>query len=545
MTEESGSERPDGELESYVPGTPAGTGGGDGEAPRRRKATTVAVGIGVVVAMVAGVAALATLNSDGGSGTPEAAVRKMADAVANEDVLGALDALVPGERAVMRDRLFEITAELGRLGLLEDKVDLGHVPGADLSIEGLELTTEPLSDDVAAVLVTGGTAGLKVTPADLPAGPVVRDLIDAPDTITDTTPLGNDDDVRVVTVREGGDWFVSLGYTWAEAIRRDSDAGELQPDKAVSPKGAATPEAAVEEFARAAADLDARRLVELAAPGEAAALQTYAPLFLEEATQWADDIHADGVKATIDQLELSSKESGDVAQVKIERLAVGLSTRDTRSVYTFDGECFRFEEPDPSDEPDESDASNALCRTDENFSAVERTMFEGFTLTVVRHDGAWYISPIGTQLDTTLAALRSLDRAEIEAAFKENEDPGVIAGAVAPMFQLAVTLFFRVAFGSYGDEQIGECVTTSQDPAEESPAECQEGVPVPPPTAVATTGPPPVPPGRSPVTNAIGQAPVTAPATEPGAIGAKPVTTTSDPTRDPPALPLVPSTTTP
>lgn len=275
MTEATGSERPEGELESYVPANPAET---SPDAPRRRRtATTVALGIGVAVAVVAGVVALATLTSDGGSATPEAAVRKMADAVANEDVLGALDALVPAEREVVRDRLFDITAELGRLGVLEDKVDLAHVRGADVTVSGLELTTEPLSDDLAAVLVTGGSAGLSFTPADLPAGPLFDDFLRSPEPVRDTTPLGDDDDVRVVTVREGGDWFVSLGYTLAESVRRDSDAGELRVDKAVTPKGAGSPERAVEEFAAAAAALDTRRLVELAAPGESAALQTYAP----------------------------------------------------------------------------------------------------------------------------------------------------------------------------------------------------------------------------------------------------------------------------
>ena len=529
MTEESGSERPEGELPSYVPGAPDG---GD-TPPRRRKGTTVAVGIGVAVAMVAGVLALATLTSDSGSGTPEAAVRKLADAVANEDVLGALDALVPAERDVVRDRLFDITAELGRLGVLDDELDLAHVPGADLTFTGLELTTEPLSDDLASVLVTGGTAGLSLAPADLPAGSLVRSYLDGSDGAIAppaTTPLGNDDDVRVVTVREGGDWFVSLGYTLAESIRRDSDAGDLKVDQAVAPKGAASPKEAVEEFARAAAALDTRRLVELAAPGEAAAVHAYAPLFLKEAAQWADDVHADGLQATIDQLELSSKESGDVARVTIDRLAVGLASPGGRSVFAFDGRCLRFDQPDQPDQPGDPSA-HALCPDDDELNTVQRTMFEGLTLTVARHDGAWYLSPVGTQLDTTVAALRSLDRAELEAAIAEDKDPGVIGGAIAPMVQLALAVFFRVAFGSYGDE--GEsfaCVGSPIEPGnpDANPLLCEEPGPVP--------GPVPVP---------VPQPTAAVATTAPGTIGARPSPSTSEPTREPPTVPVATSTTNP
>ncbi len=116
------------DLGPYVPAPPAS--GPD----RPRRGAKVAVAAGLAVALVAGVLALANLTSSGGTATPEDAVRKLVDAVAAKDMLGALEALVPAEREVLRDRVVDLAGELGRLGILDDKIDLGQVPGADIAV---------------------------------------------------------------------------------------------------------------------------------------------------------------------------------------------------------------------------------------------------------------------------------------------------------------------------------------------------------------------------------------------------------------------------
>lgn len=408
MTEAADTEG-EGELGPYVPAPPAP--GPD----RPRRGAKVAVAAGLAVALVAGVLALANLTSSGGTGTPEDAVRKLVEAVAAEDMLGALEALVPAERAVLRDRVVDLAGELGRLGILDDKVDLGHVPGADIAVEGLELRSEALSDDLASVLVTGGRATFSVNLDALPLGPLVSDYtedgrIESPR--PETTELGGDDDMRLVTVRQDGDWFVSLGYTMAEAARRGSNAPVPDVARAVKPRGEATPEAAVRELARAGAALDAHRLVELTAPGEAAPLHAYASLFLDKAEEAAGQVRSSGVAAAVSELELSTEESGNEAHVSIDRLRVEITTSDGSDSFSYDGKCAGYETP--GQEP------FRFCWDDEDLGPLAGTPFAGTTLTVVRHDGSWYISPVATYFDATLDTLRALDRNELEASFEES-----------------------------------------------------------------------------------------------------------------------------
>lgn len=202
----------------------------------------------------------------------------------------------------------------------------------------------------------------------------------------------------------------------------------------------------------------------------------------------------------------------------------------------------RYDLPDQPQRPDEyvDPSGFALCPDDDELTTLQRTMFEGLTLTVVRHDGAWYISPIGTQLDTTLAALRSLDPAEVEAAIG-GDGPSVIGIAVAPMFQLALRIVFRTESSGYDD---GPYACQAQ-PVDGGGKEviCEE----PPPTAAAPSVPALAPEPRrpTPATSVIGRVPITYPPATAPVPGTKTTSDTPDPTQDPPALPLPPSTTTP
>src|SRR5437899_5394370 len=68
------------------------------EAPPRRRGplTVVALIVGIGAVLAAAVFAAFALGGDEGS--PESAVNKLIDAVNHEDVLGAMEALPPGER---------------------------------------------------------------------------------------------------------------------------------------------------------------------------------------------------------------------------------------------------------------------------------------------------------------------------------------------------------------------------------------------------------------------------------------------------------------
>ena len=152
---EPGSEDP-----SYLPPV---------EARRRRWPRAVATMV-VVASLIGGLVALVTMRATAGASSPEAAVQRLADAAAEEDLLGMLEALLPAEQAVLRDRVDEIAVQLRRLGILDHEVRLDTVSGLDVAMDDLELRAEPVSAEVAAVVVEGGTARLGVDAPSCPSG---------------------------------------------------------------------------------------------------------------------------------------------------------------------------------------------------------------------------------------------------------------------------------------------------------------------------------------------------------------------------------------
>ena len=57
------------------------------------------------------------------------------DALDNEDVLGAIDVLLPGERETLREPLTELVAELTRIEVLSDDASLAGSRGVDIMVE--------------------------------------------------------------------------------------------------------------------------------------------------------------------------------------------------------------------------------------------------------------------------------------------------------------------------------------------------------------------------------------------------------------------------
>jgi hypothetical protein len=83
-----------------------------------------------------------------------------------------------------------VVAELSRLEVLSEDVDLGSVSGVELEVEGLELESEELGEGVAVVRVVGGTITSTLDPEEVPIGDFVRDLMEDPE---------NEADLDVVT----------------------------------------------------------------------------------------------------------------------------------------------------------------------------------------------------------------------------------------------------------------------------------------------------------------------------------------------------------
>ena len=77
-------------------------------------------------------------------------------AIENEDVLGILDMLMPGEREVFKQPAIDFVSELSRLEVLSPDADLAEIEGIDLSItDGAVEAVETNVADITNLELTG------------------------------------------------------------------------------------------------------------------------------------------------------------------------------------------------------------------------------------------------------------------------------------------------------------------------------------------------------------------------------------------------------
>jgi hypothetical protein len=402
-----------------------------------------ALALAGLAVVTAGVFAFSWLTAGDGASSPEAAVDQLFGAIEDEDPIGALEALAPGERKVLREPFEDIVGELQRLGIL-DEFDLRQVPGTSFSVEDLRYETTSLTDEVVVVEVVDGTIVTRFAPDDLPLGPVVRDQVGDDD---ESGSLGEpestvvafaDDPMELVAIKEDGGWHVSLAYTIAETVRGDSDTPLSELGAGPDPVGGTGPEEVVRDLVDAAVDLDAARAVTLLPPDEMRSLYDYAPLFLPEANEAAARAREEGTAITVSDLELSVEGDGSVRRVRFEAYDIEMVDEYSTSRVAYDGECTtstttydysRSEAfyddygTDPS-EPTEQTDEFRYCRGDDldDEPYLGGLLDLGFVssisevepgLTVVEIDGRWYVSPVRSILDSVVEVLEAMSPEDV------------------------------------------------------------------------------------------------------------------------------------
>lgn len=365
-----------------------------------------------IVALLAGsFYGMVTLGSGDGAASGEEAVRKLFTAIADEDVLGALGAIVPAERDAAVGGLQDMVSEAKRLDLLDDDASLSGIRGVDIEFADLDFTAEALAPGFETVRLEGGNVSSSVTPRRLPIGEFVEEMIgdDLPDETTSVTePLRDEAEPLELVAREiEGRWYVSVGYTVAELARKDSGHGLPEFGRGVAPQGADTPEAAVDSLVRAALGLDVERLISLVSPGEAGALQDYAPLFLEDAKAAASDARAT-FTGEVTKLDLGVDRDGNRARVTVKQFAVDVTIDGERGAMAYDGDCVTVTPPPPEEEERfcAEDAQEAL--------PIPAERVPKLTIAVVREGDKWYVSPTRTWLDLMVSYLEALDRESLD-----------------------------------------------------------------------------------------------------------------------------------
>lgn len=436
---------------SRTPGVP------DSATSRTTAATKAPHGVflAVALAVVVGGLAFATgtmFGSAGGSDTPEAAVNELFESASDEDLIGVLESLPPGERDAVVEGVEGLADELERLELTSG-LDLRSLSGFDLEIGDYTLRSTPINESLARVQVSGGTAAARSIPAELPIGERLRAILeddlgvdlDGMEPEHSSEPMG---EFELVTVRHGDGWYVSIGYTAAEAIRR-SEGEPVPPFGTVAPVGGDSPEDAVRRLVEAGRTLDPRLAIGMLPPDEMAALYDYAPLFLERTEAAAARARERGEQLQVDQLEMHSEGSGDTRRVVLDALDVRIEISDGSSWrVTFDGDCFVSEEryvyrsgfgsideqgnlggvgdeverleeetirmcADGTVEVDGERVDDDHDGTPMRFSPVPTPWFEP-SVVVVEQGGRWFVSPTRTALDLGLGSLRSLQPEDID-----------------------------------------------------------------------------------------------------------------------------------
>ncbi len=354
-------------------------------------------------------------------------------AIENEDVLGVVDVLSPGERDVFRDPLVDLVSELTRLGVLSDDADLARILGVDVDLanESVVATSTNVPDITNIDLRADAT--VTFDGAELPIGDLITDNVPADMLIemrgtrlTQTDEL----DVRLTAIEEDGRWYFSVFHSIAELARSELAPSSLIPVEGIGADGSETPGAAFDNLLDQVEGLDLTGMLRSLNPGEAAALQRYSPLFLEEAESLLDEVP---LQWKITRREFRVDESGDTASVFVDALAIeGSVEGESFSVEFADG-CLRASAAGESIEQcnegafddttgvfDETPEINRLIETTtEAFSDIEEIGLE-----MRRTDGLWYVSPTTTSTEAFLAVLRALDRSELDAIIEQAPAAG-------------------------------------------------------------------------------------------------------------------------
>ncbi len=383
--------------------------------------------VGVLALGAAGVFAAGQLGSDnaGGADSPENVGLEMMSALEQEDMLGMVDLLLPGEREVFREPLIDIVSELSRIDILSADASLADLAGLQIDMVGEAVMVEPTNVADISNITMSATISASLDGDQLPIGDFITDLAgDDFDPSTFDQPTTTEDfDLPMTVVEEGGRWYLSVFHTAAEAAR--AELGEPIPEVGLEPRGGDTPEGAVDALLDGVEQLDLGKVIAGINPNEAAALQRYAPLFLDSVGPIADDF---GLEWQVTRSEYEVEGDGSKRFVTVT---------DLRIDGTFEGSVFFIELAngcvvvDAEDERIDScalaaEAGEAPTMVDDFFgdaldigeltSAYEE-VFADYSppgITVQEVDGQWFVSPIGTGFDQFLAVLRALDREELD-----------------------------------------------------------------------------------------------------------------------------------
>jgi hypothetical protein len=398
----------------------------------RHRARLVTVVVAVVLLVGAGAGtAIGLSGGSGGSASPAAAVTALLTAAQNSDLLGALDAVAPGERSAIEPGLVTFIDQMQRLHVLSSAADPSDVSGISFKFSGIQTSTEYLEPTVAAVSITHGTMTSSADLAKLPLGSFVTGLTGSlagksqpPKTNSASTGRS-----AIATVEVDGSWYVSLGYTIAVDSLRSGGGTGAPPaaSSAVQPTGASSAEGAVTNFLASVADLNLSGMIADLAPGEMAALQSYAPLFLSKANADIDKVRGI-VSLKISAPTMTTVPLGSMTLVKVSKLDLQL-TAGTTSI-TIQGDCTTETVLGHTTKTCAGSGSKASQSILKLLPASVQSLLQRLSqarpdegIATVEENGKWYISPVATMLQSVNAVVAELEPSDLNLISNYAKDP--------------------------------------------------------------------------------------------------------------------------
>lgn len=410
--------------------------------PRRSRwlGRGVALAAAAVLVGGGGYLAISAGSADDGAESPRSALDGALDALSAEDLIGAAEFVEPTERETLVAAGFDVIDELIRLDVFGDSLDLSSVDGVDFEFDDIEIEVTEVRPGMAHLHISSGDVTAAIDGSAVPFGPLITDRVAADTLAVDErrTESITRADYPIVAVERDGRWYLSLWYSVAENARLE--LGQPLPDRneRINQVGADTPERAVENFVAALEHLDVATMIGMLDPTDAAALYDYAPLFIDDAQEGADDfvrtLRADGWSWEVTDLEVRAETEGSQSTVFIEglgfragngddsldasfggdRMSVRFESDALRLGYVVEGDCVTvtFDEGYGAE-------TDSFC-TDEllggvGLGSLTQGAMGGIATwdemgVVVRNvGGRWYISPIRTGSELMLQSMRALD----------------------------------------------------------------------------------------------------------------------------------------
>lgn len=411
--------------------------------PQRSKWVLAGAFAAVVAVVAAGIFAIVNLTGNsapGGAPDPEDLGVQMLAAIENEDMLGAIDLLLPGERRALGEPFVELIGELQRIELLAD-TDLSNLNGIDVTLSGERVNARQTNVTDIYNIDMGAEVVVAVDGAALPIGDLLTDSMPSEmlDELRGTQATEADSfDIWLTAVEHDGRWYFSLLHSIAELARRDGAPGLGVPTQGIAAVGADTPEAAVDLLFQHVEQLDLGGLIAVLNPDEASALQRYSPLFLDDAESALAEVP---LSWQITERALRIDGGGDERTAFIDALTIDGTIDGVAFNLGFSDGCIRASAEGETFEQCNQDAGlddvGELFPEDSEVVALLETIQDAFAdaeeagLELRLHDGEWFVSPMATMTEAMLNFLRALDRTEIDAivdAFEPAADE--LGGAV-------------------------------------------------------------------------------------------------------------------